>query len=457
MRGRRRPITTEAIGSAATHPSLRGALATKQSRGHNMRGASNPDGRTAAPGLLPATRARGRNDGQGIGSLVSACRLSFVLSTVLASALVTVALPAAAPAGESYGIGRTATPQEIAGWDIDVAPDGAGLPPGHGGVDEGRAIYDEKCAACHGAHGEGKPMDRLAGGFGTVFDAKSERDRRQLLALRHDPVRLCAARDAVRRAAIADAGPSLRRLRLRPLPQQARSAGRGARRADAAEDRDAQSVPFRQRVYAAFRCNAIGSSVSSEARRKDAMIVDLRTYTMIPGRLNAWLKLYETDGYPIHVRHLGEPLGIFTTDVGTLNQVVLMWRYEKSDRSRAAPRGSRSRSGLDFLSQEERRSRQRPASREQDHQVDLVLAEVRRVVPLSRSCGRGPRELSFEVSPHPALRATFSRTAGEGRLNPSALAPPSRGTSPRCPRRRRRRSACRRAPSARETAPDRDG
>ena len=63
MRGRRRPITTEAIGSAATHPSLRGALTTKQSRGHNMRGASNPDGRTAAPGSLPATRARGRNDG----------------------------------------------------------------------------------------------------------------------------------------------------------------------------------------------------------------------------------------------------------------------------------------------------------------------------------------------------------------------------------------------------------
>src|ERR1700686_3639467 len=39
-------------------------------------------------------------------------------------------------AGESYGIGRTATPEEIAGWNIDVAPDGAGLPPGHGGVDE---------------------------------------------------------------------------------------------------------------------------------------------------------------------------------------------------------------------------------------------------------------------------------------------------------------------------------
>jgi hypothetical protein len=69
---RRRPITSEAIGSAATHPSLRGALATKQSRGHNMRGASNPDGRTAAPGLLRFAR----NDVQRIGSLVSACRLS---------------------------------------------------------------------------------------------------------------------------------------------------------------------------------------------------------------------------------------------------------------------------------------------------------------------------------------------------------------------------------------------
>src|SRR5271168_4412210 len=82
-RVRRRPITTEAIGSAATHPSLRGALATKQSRGHNMRGASNPDGRTAAPGLLRFAR----NDGQGIGSLVSACRLRPSLSILATESL----------------------------------------------------------------------------------------------------------------------------------------------------------------------------------------------------------------------------------------------------------------------------------------------------------------------------------------------------------------------------------
>jgi len=75
-------------------------------------------------------------------------------------------------AGEVSGIGRIATPGEIAGWDIDIAPDGKGLPPGHGGVSEGKAIFAEKCAACHGERGQGKPMDQLAGGLGTIHSAK---------------------------------------------------------------------------------------------------------------------------------------------------------------------------------------------------------------------------------------------------------------------------------------------
>ena len=102
-------------------------------------------------------------------------RGSVVPIAALAALLNSIVPPATAMAGKSYGIGRAATPEEIAGWDIDISPDGAGLPAGRGDVAEGRSIYDEKCAACHGAHGEGKPMDRLAGGFGTVFDAKSER------------------------------------------------------------------------------------------------------------------------------------------------------------------------------------------------------------------------------------------------------------------------------------------
>lgn len=65
------------------------------------------------------------------------------------------------------------------------------------------------------------------------------------------------------------------------------------------------------------------------------MIVDLRTYTMVPGRLGAYLKLYEAEGLPIHIRHLGKPIGIFTTDVGELNQVVFFWGYEsQADREK---------------------------------------------------------------------------------------------------------------------------
>jgi len=75
-------------------------------------------------------------------------------------------------AGEPYGIGRPATPQEIAGWDIDVSPSGAGLPPGRGDVQQGEAIFTAKCAACHGVHGEGKPMDALVGGIGTISTPK---------------------------------------------------------------------------------------------------------------------------------------------------------------------------------------------------------------------------------------------------------------------------------------------
>ena len=49
------------------------------------------------------------------------------------------------------------------------------------------------------------------------------------------------------------------------------------------------------------------------------MVIDLRPYTMAPGRLGAWLKLYEAERMPIHVRHLGQPIEVFTTDVRTVN------------------------------------------------------------------------------------------------------------------------------------------
>lgn len=73
---------------------------------------------------------------------------------------VTVALPAnvrPAPAlpDRFRSIGRAATAAEIASWDIDVNPTGKRLPPGRGTYVAGAAIFSQKCAACHGARGEG--------------------------------------------------------------------------------------------------------------------------------------------------------------------------------------------------------------------------------------------------------------------------------------------------------------
>ncbi len=70
---------------------------------------------------------------------------------------------------DAFGLGRPATPAEIAAWDIDIRPDGAGLPIGQGTAAEGEEVYSEQCAVCHGDFGEG--IDRwpiLVGGGDTL-------------------------------------------------------------------------------------------------------------------------------------------------------------------------------------------------------------------------------------------------------------------------------------------------
>ena len=70
-----------------------------------------------------------------------------------------------------YGLGRSALPAEIAAWDIDVLPDGRGLPEGRGDVLTGEEVFAEHCASCHGDFAEG--VDNwpvLAGGFDTLAD-----------------------------------------------------------------------------------------------------------------------------------------------------------------------------------------------------------------------------------------------------------------------------------------------
>lgn len=63
----------------------------------------------------------------------------------------------------TFGFGRAPTEEEIRALDIDVMPDGTGLPEGEGTVAEGEEIYYRMCAACHGVTGTEGPDDRLVG------------------------------------------------------------------------------------------------------------------------------------------------------------------------------------------------------------------------------------------------------------------------------------------------------
>jgi S-disulfanyl-L-cysteine oxidoreductase SoxD len=79
-----------------------------------------------------------------------------------------IAISMLSPPALASDFGRPATPDEIELWDIDVRPDGKGLPDGGGTVAQGKQVFADNCAACHGDHGEGGIKDRLVGGQGTL-------------------------------------------------------------------------------------------------------------------------------------------------------------------------------------------------------------------------------------------------------------------------------------------------
>jgi cytochrome c len=116
-----------------------------------------------------------------IGSLRLACGLAsaLLLSTAdIAAEQSGQQKPAPPPA--TFGIGRAATAAEIAARDIDVGPDGAGLPPGRGTMAEGAVIYAARCASCHGKTGTEGPNDVLvarptSGAFPFAKDPKMPR------------------------------------------------------------------------------------------------------------------------------------------------------------------------------------------------------------------------------------------------------------------------------------------
>jgi S-disulfanyl-L-cysteine oxidoreductase SoxD len=95
-----------------------------------------------------------------LAAVATSCRIA--PSREQSEGLPAAALPGSLPT--RLDIGRAAMPSDIEPIDIDVNPAGAGLPAGNGTYVQGAAIYTRKCAACHGAKGEGiAPAPRLIG------------------------------------------------------------------------------------------------------------------------------------------------------------------------------------------------------------------------------------------------------------------------------------------------------
>ena len=99
-------------------------------------------------------------------------RKSLLIGTVALTLACVWAVGAADEGGGGYGLGRTATDEEIRAWNIDVSPTGEGLPPGQGTAKQGAQVFAAKCAMCHGPTGKEGPKDRLVGGQGTLTTGK---------------------------------------------------------------------------------------------------------------------------------------------------------------------------------------------------------------------------------------------------------------------------------------------
>jgi S-disulfanyl-L-cysteine oxidoreductase SoxD len=94
-----------------------------------------------------------------------------VLAACLSTLALAIVLPTRSAAAQAprYDVGRPATPADIHARAISIAPDGTGLPAGHGSVAEGRLIYRNRCAGCHGDRGQGSnDFPALVGGQGTL-------------------------------------------------------------------------------------------------------------------------------------------------------------------------------------------------------------------------------------------------------------------------------------------------
>src|ERR1700733_2395172 len=87
-----------------------------------------------------------------------------IRNLALAAGVFALAFGAGAATAESPHLGKPIGQTDLAEWDINILPDGSNLPPGSGKAADGAKIFADKCALCHGNHGQGGHAARLIGG-----------------------------------------------------------------------------------------------------------------------------------------------------------------------------------------------------------------------------------------------------------------------------------------------------
>ena len=144
-----------------------------------MSGGAAVSRRILLAAALLAVTACGQEDGADLGDSMTESGTSGMTAT-LASGDDPQASGRAGAAQPVYGFGTPATESQIAAWDIDIGPDGAGLPPGQGSVAEGLDVWvRHRCILCHGPTGREGPNDIITGRIpGDEFPFANDRSLR---------------------------------------------------------------------------------------------------------------------------------------------------------------------------------------------------------------------------------------------------------------------------------------
>ncbi len=106
---------------------------------------------------------------------MSACRFALAAALLLMSGCAMEA--AKTVEHPTPKLGQAMTEAELAFWDTSILVDGSNLPAGSGTSARGLIVYQQKCAACHGATGAETDtrLTPLIGGIGSLATAQPVR------------------------------------------------------------------------------------------------------------------------------------------------------------------------------------------------------------------------------------------------------------------------------------------